>query len=75
MIGEVSLGLFNLALGWLCLSHAFRHRRIGHARPMTRTAEHVGEEDKPRTLIPIVLGVVFLLVGKALLVSALVEMF
>ena len=75
MIGEVLLGLFFLALGWLCLSHAFRYRRIGYTRLTTRRAERDGEDDKPRLIIPITLGVIFLLIGKGLLVMALLEMF
>ena len=74
MFGEVLLGLFFLALGWLCLSHASRHRRIGYPRLTTRSAERGREDDKPRTVIPIALGVVSLIIGKVLLVMALTEM-
>lgn len=74
MFGEVLLGLFFLALGWLCLSHAFRYRRIGYPRLTTRSVERGREDDKPKTVIPITLGILFLLIGKVLLVMALVEM-
>ncbi|HYH85651.1 MAG TPA: hypothetical protein VEX60_09210 [Pyrinomonadaceae bacterium] len=76
MVGEVLLGLFCLALGWMCLSHALRYRRIGFPRLTRRSAEREGEgeDDKPKMIIPIIFGVLFLLIGMAFLAMALVEM-
>lgn len=75
MVGEVLMGLFCLALGWLCLSHALRYRRIGYTRLTRQGTAREGEGEKPRMIIPIVLGILFLGIGKAFLVLALVEMF
>lgn len=74
MLGEVLIGLCFLALGWMCLSYAFRQRRVGCSRP---PAEDDGNEGaaKPLMIIPTVLGILFLVVGKGLLVVVLLEMF
>lgn len=75
MVGEILLGLFSLALGVLCLSYAFRHRRLGHPGLTPRGTKRDAEDDKPAMIIPIILGALFLGTGKALLVMALVELF
>lgn len=64
MIREVLIGLLCLALGALCLS-----------RSLIRPSAQRREGAESRMIIPIVLGVLFLLLGKALLVFAAVEMF
>lgn len=63
MIRELLIGLLCLALGGLCLN-----------RSIIRQSAQRTEDAKFRTIIPMVLGVLFLLIAKALLVFAAVEM-
>lgn len=71
MLGEVLLGLFFLALGCLCLSPARRYCWFGRTTATRRSAETMEESNKPKMTISVTLGVLFLLIGKAVLVMAL----
>lgn len=75
MLGEVLLGLFFLAFGCLCLSPALRYCWIGHTTATLRSEERIEESKKPKMIISVILGVLFLLIGKAFLVMALRAMF
>lgn len=67
---EIIVGLLTLFLGWLCFEHVSRVRaRYSEERP--RLSLFHGE--KPLMLIPSALGVLFVLVGLALLTLAAAE--
>ena len=75
VIGEVLLGLFTLALGWVCLRHAFYHRRKGYPKLTARSPKSDEHGNKPLMLMPLVLGTLFMLIGVKLLAWALLELF
>ena len=74
-MGEVLLGLFMLALGWACLSRAFRHRRRGYPRPTAQSSKGDEPEEKSLLWIPLALGTLSVLIGVKLLAWALLESF
>ena len=74
MVGEVLLGLFCLALGYLFLGQALHYRWIGYWRPKPTSAKNEGS-DKPKRIISVSLGILFLFIGKAFLVMGLSSMF
>lgn len=75
MVGEVLLGLFMLALGWVCLRHAFHHRRKGYPRLTAQSSKRDEPEEKPLMWIPLALGTLFMLIGVKLLAWVLLELF
>jgi hypothetical protein len=74
MVGEVLLGLFCLALGYLFLSEALLYRWTGYTRPKRRSAKNEGS-DRPKMIISVSLGIFFLFIGKEFLVMGLSAMF
>ena len=74
MIGDVLLGLFMLAVGWVCLNHAFYHRRKGDPELSVRSSRRPEPEERPLKLIPLALGTLFVLIGVKLLAWALLEL-
>lgn len=74
MIQEVLIGLLCLALGCLCLRPVFGLLLIGSTGPTRSRREANEESDRSKMIISVTLGVIFLLIGKALLVMALATM-
>ena len=67
---ELIVGLFALALGWMCLDHVSRVRsRYSEDQPVH--SRFYGE--KPLMIFPSALGVLFILDGLALLILAVME--
>ncbi len=67
---EIGVGLFALALGWLCFDHVSRVRAL-YSEERPRHSLFHGE--KPLMVIPTALGVLLVLVGLALLTLAAAE--
>lgn len=67
---EMSVGLFALALGWLCFDHVSRVRALYLEERPRHSLFH---GDKPLMIIPSALGVLLVLVGLALLTLAAAE--
>lgn len=69
---DIIFGLFAIFLGWLCFDHLARVRAL-------YTEEHSSHSrfqgEKPLMIFPAALGVLFVLVGLALLTLAAVELF
>lgn len=74
MVGEVLLGLFLLAFGCLCLGPSVRLLLIGSTAPTRRKAEPNEKSDRSKMIISVTFGIIFLLVGKGLLLMALAAM-
>ncbi len=67
---EIVVGLFALALGWMCLDHVSRVRSLYSKEHSPYSLFH-GE--KPLMIFPSALGALFILDGLALLTLAAVE--
>lgn len=74
-MGEVLLGLFMLALGWMCLRHAFHHPREGYSRPNAQSSKRDEPEEKPLMWMPLVLGTLFIMTGVKQLAWVILELF
>ena len=66
---EIIVGLLALFLGWLCFDHVSRVRAL-YSKERPRRSRFHGE--KPLMIMPSALGVLFVLVGLALLTLAAV---
>ena len=64
---EIAVGTLSLFLGWLCLDHVSRVR-ARYCMDHSPRSQFYGE--KPPMIVPSALGVLFLLVGLALLALA-----
>ncbi len=67
---EIVVGLFALALGWMCLDHVSRVRLLYSDEHPLHSRFH-GE--KPLMIVPSAVGALFILDGSALLTLADVE--
>jgi hypothetical protein len=71
---DILASFFALALGWVCLRYAFYWHGRGFPKASVKGQSYNEHEDRPLMIIPLALGILFMLVGGGLLVMAIIEL-